>query len=53
MEQICQELGIAPTSDLPTILEHIRALKKNFKEQVKIATRLPIGEEIEGQGPNV
>lgn len=53
MEQICQELGIPQNSELSTILEHIRTLKKDFRSQVMVASRIPLSTEIEGQGPAI
>jgi hypothetical protein len=51
--KICEALGIDKTAEVNTIVEHIATLKKNFKEQVLVATGLPQEQQIEGQAPPV
>ncbi len=48
--RICQELGIAPTTDLDAILSHIRVLKGNFAQQVAEmqSGHMPKGQIING-----
>lgn len=50
---ICQALEVDVTYSPEALVESIKVLKKDFKEQVLVATGLPAAEQIEGQGPAI